>query len=113
MAIQTTLGRFRTLPGVAGVAGVFLLVPLLARKNHLFHIHDHDEIAGIDMGCVCRAVFAHQNNGDFSCQPADHLVGGVDEPPFLLDLARFGHVRFHNLLLRCPGRKGGRAIAPS
>src|SRR5262249_47565503 len=37
--------------------------------------------------------------GDDDRQPADDLVGGVDEVPALLHLALFGHVRCHRSCL--------------
>jgi hypothetical protein len=40
-------------------------------------------------------MLAHQDHGDFGGQASDNLIGGVYEPPLLLDLARLRHVAFH------------------
>ena len=47
-------------------------------------------------GVYVRAVLAHQQHGDAAGEPADDLVGGIDDVPLLLDFAGLGHVGFHD-----------------
>ena len=80
---------------IVRVGGVGLAIPLAAGELHLLGIDDDDEIAGIDVRGVVRAVLAAENGGNRDRKPADHLVGSVDHEPLLGDLPLFGESRAH------------------
>src|SRR5262249_29547840 len=80
---------------VVRVRGVGLRLPLLAGEAHLLGVDDDDEVAGVDVRRVVRAVLAAQDGGDLHRQPTDHPVGGVDEVPLPLDRFLFGESRRH------------------
>jgi hypothetical protein len=41
-------------------------------------------------------VFAAQNVGDFDSEPADNLIGGINQPPLMLNRFFLGHERRHS-----------------
>ncbi len=82
---------FQPQPGVAGVPGVVPVIHLLARHADFFGVDDDHEITAIDVGCVLRAMLAHQDHGDVACQTAKDLVAGIDDVPLLFNLAWLGH----------------------
>ncbi len=87
-------GRLHPQPRIARVPRILLLLPFVrVAEDDLLHVDDDDEIAGIDVRGIRGPVLAHEDHGDVACQPADHLVGGIDQPPIALDFARLGHVR--------------------
>ncbi len=49
-----------------------------------------DEVAGVHMGGVLRLVLALEDLGDFTGEPTEHLIGGIDEQPLALDFAWLG-----------------------
>ena len=63
-------------------------------EDNFLHVSYHDKITRVDVRGVDGFVLAHQDHGDIAGQPADDLVGRVDQPPLLLDFAGLGHVRF-------------------
>ena len=80
---------------VMRVGRVGLRVPLLAGEPDFFAVDHDDEVAGIDVRRVIRAVLAAQDDRDLHRQPADDLVGGVDQVPLLRDFALLGQGRGH------------------
>ena len=68
---------------------VHLLVELLARDGDLLGVHDHDEVAGVDVRGVLGLGLAAQGVGDLRSQTPERLALCVDEVPTLFDLARF------------------------
>src|SRR5207244_2717903 len=66
-------------------------------------VDDNDKLAGVQMRRVLRTMLAAQDGGNLHRQPADDLVGGVDDEPTLLDLVLLGHVGRHRF--PCLSRK--------
>ena len=83
---------------VVRVGRVGLRVPLLAGEPDLLGIDDDDELAGVDVRRVFGAVLAAQDVGDLDRQPADDLVGGVDDEPISNNCFFLGHRRRHKSL---------------
>ena len=67
---------------------VDLLGFLVAGDLHLVGIHDHDEIASVDVRREGRLVLAAQGGGNRRCQATEGLALGVDNVPLALDLSR-------------------------
>src|SRR5262249_44707168 len=63
----------------------------LAGEADLLGVDDDDELAGVHVRRVFGAVLAAQDVGDLDRQPADDLVGGIDQIPTLLHLSLPGH----------------------
>src|SRR5688572_30467094 len=73
---------------IARVAVIDLVVELLARHSNLFRVHDHDEVARVDVRRVLGLALAAQRVGDAGREPPERLPFGIDYVPAALDLAR-------------------------
>ena len=71
-------------PGIAGVVVVELGRALVAGHVDLLGVHDHDEVAGVDVGRVLGLALAAQHVRDLGREPAERLAVGVDEHPVAL-----------------------------
>ncbi len=78
--------------GIAGEAGLHLLLSFGAGEDDFLSIGDDDEITGVNMRCVLRAVLAHEDDRDLNSHPAEALAFGVDMAPGLGDFVGFGEV---------------------
>ena len=72
----------------------FLLF-LLAGHAHLFGIDNNHKITGIHVRSNDRFFLAAQEIGGFDRDATKHLVFGVNDPPFAVDLICFCRKRFH------------------
>jgi hypothetical protein len=77
------------------VAEVRFLLRFVASDAELVHVGDDDEIAGRHVRRERGFMFAAQTERDLARQTAEHLIGGVNQDPILLDVTRFSGVRFH------------------
>ena len=69
-----------------------------ARHPDLFRVDHDDKVAGIDMGRENRLLFAAQQFRRFDRDLAQHLIFGIDQPPFAVDFIGFGRKRLHRRL---------------
>src|SRR3984893_1119578 len=69
-----------------------------ARYTDLARVDYDDEVAGIDMGSENRFLFAAQKPGRFDRDVTEHLIFGIDQPPFAVDFVGFGGKRLHRRL---------------
>ena len=84
-ALQNFFGCSAVLTtGIARVAEVFFVFPLVARQNHLFGVHDNDIVTTIRMRSEVDLVLAPQEAGDFRTKTAQTLPLGIDQQPFLV-----------------------------
>src|SRR5438105_3181699 len=82
-------------PNVTGKAHETLLLLFLAGDADLFGI-DHDyEIAGIDMGRENRFLLTAQKLCRLHRDATKHLIFGIDQPPFALNIGCFGGKSLH------------------
>jgi hypothetical protein len=65
----------------AGVVIVDLVFELVARDFDLLGIQHDDVIAHVDVRAVGRLGLALEAHGDLSGEPAEHLVGCIDDVP--------------------------------
>src|SRR5690606_38339569 len=77
---------------VAAIAEVLLLQFLIPGKTHLLCVHDHDEVARVDVRRVLGFVLATQNGSDARGQATDDLVGCIHDEPLALYRARLCRV---------------------
>ena len=78
---------------------VRLRLELLAGETELLGVDDDDEFAGVDVRRVFGSVLAAEDGGDLDRQPADDLVGRVDDEPALLHLVRLRHKCGHDAFI--------------
>ncbi len=78
---------------VAGVAGVDLVVQLLAGQGHLLGVDDHHEVTLNHVGGEVGAVLATNARSDQGGEAAEGHARGVHHDPVLLVV--FGDVGFH------------------
>ena len=79
-------GRRETLAtGIASVAYVLVLGPLLAGHLALVGIDDDHIVATINVGSVIGFVLATKDLGNLRAQATQDLVGSVNYHPFLLN----------------------------
>jgi len=84
--LHQSLGSLLTLAaGVTGVAEVDFVGHLVAGHDNLVGVDDDDVVAAGYMGGVAGLVFAAEDFSHLGAESAEHLVGGVDDNPFLLD----------------------------
>src|SRR5437763_4958714 len=74
---------------VAGMPVVELVVELLAGDGDLLGVHDHDEVARVDVRRVLGLGLAADRVGDLRSETPERLAFRIDEVPAALDLARF------------------------
>jgi hypothetical protein len=91
-------------PGKAGVPVVALVGALVAGHLHLVGVDDDDVVAHVHMGGEGRLVLAAQAHGDQRREPAQNDALGVDQDPFLVDVARFGAEGLHDAFRGSTGR---------
>ena len=97
MRIHPVAGRGRL--AAARIACVPVIVfggQLIAGEAQLRGVDDDHEFAGVEVRRVLGAVFAAQDVGDLHRQPADHLIGRIDDEPALRHLVRLRHKRGHD-----------------
>lgn len=70
--------------GIAGVVKVNLVGHLVAGKNDFVGVDDDDVVAAGYIGGVAGLVFAAEDLCHLRAESAEHLVGGIDDDPFLL-----------------------------
>src|SRR4051794_26722071 len=80
---------------VTGKAHITFLFFLFSSEPDFFRVDDDDEIARIHVGGKNGFLFATQQISRFDSDSSEHLVAGVDQPPFAWDFAGFGRKRFH------------------
>src|SRR5262249_54143570 len=95
-----TLGFVST--DVTGKTHVTFLFFFLSSQSHFSRVDDDDEIARVHVWSKNGLLFATQQISRFHSYSSEHLVAGVDQPPFAWDFAGFGRKRFH---LRKKGTK--------
>lgn len=71
--------------GIAGVAEVFAVGPLLAGEAHFVGVDDDDIVATHDVGRIAGLVFAAEDEGDGGAKATENLVGSVDYHPLVLN----------------------------
>src|ERR1700736_2818154 len=69
-----------------------------SRHPDLLRIDYDDEVAGIDMWGEDRFLFAAQKSGRLHGDVTEHLILGIDQPPFAVDFIGFGGKRLHRRL---------------
>jgi len=79
---------------VSGIVSLLVVTVFFACKDDFVNICDDNIVPGIDMGCIGRSVFSHENHGNVACQTANDFIGSVNKPPFLFDFVRLCHVCF-------------------
>ena len=78
------------------VAVCKLLLALASSQRNLVSVDDDDVIATISVGREGGLVLPTEQGGDLAGQAAEDDVGGVDDVPRLLDVARLRCVRAHD-----------------
>src|SRR5437763_11848935 len=93
----------------AGKTHKAFLVLFFTGDSDLIGINHDDEVAGIDMRSKDRLLFSAQKIGCLDRDVTEHLIFGIDQPPFTVDLAGFGRKRLHRRLEKgteTTGREG-------
>ena len=83
-------GRLALTAGVAGVTKIDFIGHLIAGEDDLVGVDDDDVVAALHVGGVAGLVLAAENFGDFGTETAEHLIGGIDDNPFLFDACGVG-----------------------
>ena len=81
--------------GIARVANILLVGPLLAGENDLVSVDDDHIVATVHMRSEAGLVLAAQDLRDLAAQATQNLIGSIDNYPFFLDgfgLSRDGFV---------------------
>src|SRR3954453_6375460 len=96
MAGTARAGTFRFVSAdVTGKTHITFLFFLFSSEPDFFRVDDDDEIARVHVWCKNGFLFATQQISRFDSDSSEHLVAGVDQPPFPWDFAGFGRKRFH------------------
>ena len=74
-------GRYALTAGIAGVAEVFAVCPLLTGETDFVGVDDDNVVATLYVGRVAGFVFAAEKDCDFSAKASECLVGGVNHYP--------------------------------
>src|SRR6266568_5921490 len=61
----------------------------------LVGINDDDEVTGIDVRSENSLLFSAQKPGRLDRDPTEHLIFGIDQPPFAIHFIGFGGKRLH------------------
>src|SRR6476661_10442387 len=80
---------------VTGKTHITFLFFFLSGEPDFFRVDDDDKIARVHVWCKNGFLFAAQQISRFHSDYSEHLVAGVDQPPFAWDFAGFGRKRFH------------------
>ena len=88
--IHPGLCRFRSKPRVTGIPSIRFLVQLVSGELELVAVGNDYEIARVDVGCVVRAMLAHQNYRDIRGDSANNLIFSIDDPPRPLEGVQLG-----------------------
>ncbi len=75
-------------PGIARVTVVHLVQGLGASDLEFGSVDHDDEVTGINVRRVNGLVLAAQTQGHFAGDPAEHLIGGVNHKPLVLQPQR-------------------------
>ncbi len=70
--------------GISGVAVIDPVSHLFAGQDNLVGVDDDDIVAASHVGGVAGLVFASEDFGHLRAESTEHLIGGIDEDPFLL-----------------------------
>jgi len=84
----------------AGMSRINFLGFLFAGDFDLLGIDDDDEITRVNVGRELRLVFASQDVGDSGSQTAKGFAFGVNDEPFISDVAIFGEICLHERILQ-------------
>ena len=87
---------------ITAVPVIELVVGLVAGDANLVDVRHDDEIARVHVRRVDRLVLAAQAQRDPGREPAEHLVGCVDDVPGARDVAGPGREGFHRRILSFP-----------
>src|SRR3954466_10282476 len=80
---------------VPGKTHITFLFFFLSGKPDFFRVDNDDEIARVHVWGKNDFLFTTQEIRRFHSDSSEHLVTGVDQPPFAWDFAGFGRKRFH------------------
>ena len=69
-----------------------------ARYADLVRVDHNNEVTGIDVWSEDRFLFAAQKPRRLHRDVTQHLIFGIDQPPFAVDLIGFGGKRLHQRL---------------
>ena len=83
---------FEPQPGVAGVPSEVPYIHLITGHRHLIRVNHDDKVATIDVGCVLRAMLAHQYHGNITSQSTQDFILSIDEHPLFFDVADVGDI---------------------
>jgi uncharacterized protein YkwD len=80
---------------ITGEAHEALLFFLLAGHANLAGVNDDNEIAGIDVRGENSLLFSAQKVCRFDRDATEHLIFGIDQPPFAVNFVSFSGKRLH------------------
>src|SRR5436190_19234589 len=80
---------------ISGKAHEGFLILLLASDPDLFGVNHDDKVAGIDVWSEKGLLFSAQKVCCFDRDMTEHLIFGIDQPPFAINLTGFGGKRLH------------------
>src|SRR4051812_23675977 len=83
-------GREASMPHVAGVTEVLLVLGLSTGHSHFGCVDDDDSITRIHVRREDWLVLAANDLGDLTRESAEDHAFGIDDEPLLLDIARAG-----------------------
>ena len=83
-------GRHALSTGIAGIAEVFAVGPLVACEAHLVGVDDDYIVTTLYEGRVGGLVLAAKNQGNNRAQTAKNLVGGINYHPLAVAVLRVG-----------------------
>src|SRR6188472_2114237 len=89
-------GRRADAARVAAVPVVELVLRLVAGDADLLDVRDDDEVPGVHVRRINGLVLAAQARRDLGGEPAEDLVGAIDDVPAVRDVARPGGEGFHS-----------------
>ena len=84
LGLQLSRGRETLATGIASVANILVLGPLLASHLALVSVDDDDVVATINVRSVVGFVLATEDLSHLRAQATQDLVGSINYHPFLL-----------------------------
>ena len=84
----------------SGMPRINFLSFFLAGDFDFFGIDNDDEITRVNVGRELRLILASQDVGDSGSQTAKGLAFGVNDEPFISDVAVFGEICLHERILQ-------------